>query len=117
MSDFDPFNSEMDATMSQVVDINTQMSSEDEDCIFLFVNDDLDNSDPTLKKKKKKQNFQSQLKPNFIEAVHWISTQEEVDRLSRLMDSFVSKIKQKHNKKNNDSSSHTYISSNLPIET
>ena len=42
MDDFDPFSSEMDATMSQVVDINTQMSSEDEDGIFSFINDEID---------------------------------------------------------------------------
>ena len=45
MDDFDPFSSEMDATMSQVVDINTQISSEDEDGIFSFINDD---TDPTI---------------------------------------------------------------------
>ena len=49
MSDFDPFNLDMDAIMSQVIDINTQMSSEDENNgIFSFVNDDLDNTDPTV---------------------------------------------------------------------
>ena len=47
IDDFDPFSSDMDATMSQVVDINTQMSSEDEDGIFSFINDD---TDPTIKK-------------------------------------------------------------------
>ena len=47
MDDFDPFSSEMDSTMSQVVDINTQMSSEDEDGVFSFMNDD---TNPTIKK-------------------------------------------------------------------
>ena len=85
MDDFDPFSSDMDATMSQVVNINTQMSSEDEDGIFLFIDED---TDPTFKK----QNFYAQLKPNFTEAVNWISTQQEVHEFAKLMDSFVSDI-------------------------
>ena len=48
MDDFDPFSSDLYATMSQVININTQMSSEDEDGMFSFINDD---TDPTLKKK------------------------------------------------------------------
>ena len=48
MDDFDPFNSEMDATMSQVVDINTQMPSNDEDGIFSLINDESDNVYPMI---------------------------------------------------------------------
>ena len=48
MDDFDPFSSDLDATMSQV-NINIQMSSEDEDGIFSFINED---TDPTFKKNK-----------------------------------------------------------------
>ena len=110
MDDFDPFSSDMDATMSQVVNINTQMTSEDEDGIFSFVNDD---PDPNL---KRKNNFYSQLKPNFTEVVNWISNQEEVDEFSKLMDSFVSGIKEKYEKEHNVDTNHTYVSSNIPIE-
>ena len=34
VSDFDPFHSNLDGTMSQVTDVNTQMESDDEDNIF-----------------------------------------------------------------------------------
>ena len=110
MDDFDPFSSDMDATMSQVINIKTQMSSEDEDGIFSFINED---TNPAL---KKKQNFYSQLKPNLTEAVNWISTQEEVDEFSKMMDSFVSGIKEKYQKEHNIDPDHTYVSSNIPIE-
>ena len=110
MDDFDPFSSEMDATMSQVVDINTQMSSEDEDGIFSFINDEID---PVS---SMKQNFYAQLKPNFTEVVNWITTQQEVDEFSRLMDSFVSSIQKKYQEEQTTTANHTYVSSNIPIE-
>ena len=34
MEDFDPFHSNLDSTMSQITDINTQLSSDDDDDIF-----------------------------------------------------------------------------------
>ena len=79
-------SSDMDATMSQVININTQMSSEDEDCIFSFMRTQIRHL------KKKKRNFYSQLKPNFTEVVNWISTRQEVHEFYKLMDSFVSDI-------------------------
>ena len=64
----------------------------------------------------KKQNFYAQLKPNFTEVVNWISTQQEVDQFSKLMDSFVSDIKKKYKDEQINSTNRTYISSNIPIE-
>ena len=90
VDDFDPFSSEMESTMSQVVNINTHMSSEDEEGIFSFINGD---TDPMI---KKKQNFHFQLKPNFTEVVNLISTQQEVDEFSKLIDCFVSGIDKKY---------------------
>ena len=46
---FEHISIDDNATMTQVIDINTQMSSEDEDGIFSFINDD---TDPTIKKTK-----------------------------------------------------------------
>ena len=42
--DFDPFNSNFDGTMSQLTDINTQISEdedEEEDDVFAFINDNI----------------------------------------------------------------------------
>ena len=50
VDDFDPFSSDLDATMSQIININIQMSSEDEDGMFSFINED---TDPILRKKTK----------------------------------------------------------------
>ena len=39
--DFDPFHSNLDATLSQITDINTHFPSDDEDDIFDFVLDNV----------------------------------------------------------------------------
>ena len=101
--------------MSQVTDINTQLSDEDnenEDDVFAFVTENVNQS---IHADKKNKSFYSQLKPNFSEAVNWINTQEEADQLAKILDSFVSHIKHK-NKHTGRNSSHTYVSSNLPVE-
>lgn len=56
------------------------------------------------------------MKPNFSEAVNWINTQDEVEEFAKLMDNFISSIKQKYNQVHVEGTSHTYVSSNLPIE-
>ena len=116
VNDFDPFYSNFDGTMSQVTDINTQLSENDEDNedeVFAFVTENVKQS---IKKDKKNKSFYAQLKPNFSEAVNWINNQEEADRLAKIMDNFVSYLKQKNKDQGKNSSSHTYISSNLPVE-
>ena len=103
--------------MSQLIDINTQLSdndAEEEDDIFVFVADKIKTS---IEKDKKNKSYFSQLKPNFAEAVNWIACREEVDEFAKMIDGFVSNIKRKKNTSNKNTSSHTYISSNLPIET
>ena len=114
--DFDPFNSNFDGTMSQVTDINTELSeddNEDEDEVFAFVTENVKQS---IKKDNKNKSFYAQLKPNFTEAVNWINTQEEADRLAKTFDDFVSYIKKQNKNTKKTSSSHIYISSNLPVE-
>ena len=116
VSDFDPFNSNLDGTMSQLTDINTELSDEenqDDGDVFAFV---ASNIQQTIKNDAKTKSFYAQLKPNFSEAVNWISTQDEVEEFAKLMDSFVSSIKQKYNPVQTNTTSHTYVSSNLPIE-
>ena len=101
--------------MSQVTDINTQLSDEDnenEDDVFAFVTENVNQS---IHADKKKKSFYAQLKPNFSDAVNWINTQEEVGQLAKILDSFVSHIKES-NKHTGGNSSHTYVSSNLPVE-
>ena len=114
--DFDPFNSNMDGTMSQLTDINTQLSEDDgdeENDVFAFVADNIKSS---IENDKKTKSYYSQLKSNFTEAVNWITCQEEVDEFAKMMDNFVSNIKRNRNTTNKMTSSQTYISSNLPIE-
>ena len=41
MEDFDPFHSNLDSTMSQITDINTQITSDDDDDFFDFVSDNV----------------------------------------------------------------------------
>ena len=115
VTDFDPFNSNLDGTMSQVTDINTQLSdegNENEDEVFAFVTENVNKS---IQKDKKTKSFYSQLKPNFSEAVNWINNQEEADHLAQTLDNFVSYIKNK-NKHTICNSTHTYVLSNLPGE-
>ena len=117
VSDFDPFNSNLDGTMSQVTDINTQYSeyeNDNENDIFAYV---ADNVRTSIVNEQKTKSFYAQLKPNFTEAVNWITDQEEVDQFAKMLDSFVSDIKKKHQICNDETSSHTYVSSNLAIET
>ena len=63
------------------------------------------------------KNYYSQLKPNFNEAVNWICNQEEADKLSNILDEFVSSMKEKYVSKNATIENQTYVSSNIPIET
>ena len=116
VSDFDPFNSNFDGTMSQVTDINTDIDGEDENNIFAFVSDNIQS---TIERTKTEKTFFSQLKPNFTEAVNWITCQEEVDDFAKIMDEFISNLKQKYcsDEKRTTDDHHTYVSSNLPLET
>ena len=56
------------------------------------------------------------MKPNFFEAINWITTQDRVEEFAKLMDSVVSSIKQKYNQTNERSLSQKYISSDLKLE-
>ena len=113
MEDFDPFHSNLDSTMSQITDINTQLPSDEEDNIFDFVSDNVSVSSTHEKNTK---SYYSQLHPNFKEAVNWISSQEDVDQFAEVIDRFVSDIKLKYQNANGLTENQVYISSNLPIE-
>ena len=108
--DFDPFNSNMDGTMSQLTDINTQLSEDDgeeENDVFAFVADNIKSS---IENDKKTKSYYSQLKSNFTGAVNWITCQEEVDEFAKMMDNFVSNIKRNRNTCNkNDIVTNIYI--------
>ena len=45
---------------------------------------------------QKRKSFYAQLKLNFTEAVNWINTQNEVEEFAKIMDNFVSSIKEKY---------------------
>ena len=61
--------------------------------------------------------YYSQLKPNFNEAVNWICNQEEADKLSNIVDKFVSSMKEKYVSGSATIENQTCVSSNIPIET
>ena len=107
--DFDPFNSNFDGTLSQVTEIGTQMSSEDEDegIVLQIVSENINTEVPN---KNNRKSYYSQLKPNFNETVNWITCQEEVDNFKKTMDEFVSKIKMKYKNTNGikKMTKHTY---------
>ena len=114
MEDFDPFHSNLDSTMSQITDINMQITSKDDNDVFDFVSDNVSASSDTQKNSK---SYYSQLHPNFKEAVNWILNQAEVDQFSTMIDKFISDIKLKYQNVNGASDNQVYISSNLPIKT
>ena len=62
-------------------------------------------------------NYYSHLKPNFNEAINWICNQEEADKLSNILDEFVSSMKEKYVSGSAIIKNQTYILSNIPIKT
>ena len=114
VDDFDPFLSTLDSTLSQVTEIGTQMEEENDDAVLEFVSQ---NVTATVTQQNTDNSFYSQLKPNFSEAVNWITSQEDVEKLKSLFDRFVSEMKKVHTDKHQATSSQQYVSSNMPIET
>ena len=114
LDDFEPFLSTLDSTLSQVTEIGTQMEEENDDAVLEFVSQ---NVTATVTQQNKDNSFYSQLKPNFSEAVNWITSQEDVEKLKGLFDKFVSNMKKVHSEKHLAAASQQYVSSNMPIET
>ena len=64
VSEFDPFNSNFDGTISQITDINTQLSDdeeENEDKVFAFVTENVTQS---IQKDLKNKSYYAQLQPH-----------------------------------------------------
>ena len=114
VDDFDPFLSTLDSTLSQVTEIGTEMDEQNDNAILQFVSD---NVSATIRQNNTENSFYSQLKPNFSEAVNWITTQEDVDKLKRLFDNFISEMKNSQSAKHPVSANQEYVSSNMPIES
>ena len=114
MVDFDPFLSTLDSTLSQVTEIGTQMEEENDGAVLDFVSE---NNNATMTQNNADNSFYSKPKPNFSEAANWITSQEDVEKLKRLFDSFISDMKHTHSDKHPVRTSQLYISSNIPIET
>ena len=90
VDDFVPFLSTLDSTLSQVTEIGTEMDAENDNMVLQFVSD---NVTATISQTNTENSFYSQLKPNFSEAVNWITSQDDVDKLKRLFDNFISEMK------------------------
>ena len=112
--DFDPFLSTLDSTLSQVTEIGTELEEENDNAVLQFVSD---NVTATITQNNYENSFFSQLKPNFSEAIIWITSQDDVERLKRLFDNFISEMKNLHSVKHPVSNNQEYVSSNMPIET
>ena len=114
VTDFDPYNSNLDGTTSQVTEIGTQLSDEDDDAITEFINA---NVTETINSNVSMKSYYSQLQPNFVEAVNWVTNQQDADQLKQLFDKFISDVKSKYKEQHPVSEEQIYVSSNMPIET
>lgn len=114
VSDFDPYNSNFDGTTSQITEVGTQMSDEDDNNVLSFIQENVQNDITDINESK---TFYSQVKPNFMEAVNWITNQDEVTELKHLLDKFVSDIKSTYQQRHPVEETQVYVSSNMPIET
>ena len=114
VTDFDPYNSNLDGTTSQITDIGTQLSDEDDDAVSEFINTNVDES---INLGETQKTFYSQIQPNFVEAINWVTNQDDADKLRLLLDEFVSDVKAKYQNEHPVNKSQIYFSSNMPIET
>ena len=72
--------------------------------------------DETINLGETKKTLYSQIKPNFVEVINWVTNQEDADKLRCLLDEFVSGVKAKYRKEHPVNKSQIYVSSNMPIE-
>ena len=112
--DFDPYNSNLDGSTSQITEIGTQLSDEDDDAVTDFINA---NVNETVNSNGTKKSYYSQLQPNFVEAVNWVTNQQDADELKCLLDKFISDVKSKYQNEHPVNQDQIYVSSNMPIET
>ena len=73
--------------------------------------------DETINLGETKKTFYSQIQPNFVEAVNWVTNQEDADELRCLLDKFVSDVKAKYQNEHPVNKSQIYVSSNMSIKT
>ena len=90
VDDLNTFLSTLDSTLSQVIEIGIELEEENYNAVLQFVSD---NVTATITQNNYENSFFSQLKPNFSEAVNWITSQDDVERLKRLFDNFISEMK------------------------
>ena len=115
VTDFDPYHSNLDGTTSQVTEIGTQLSDDDDDdAVTKFINA---NADETIKSHDTKKLYYSQLQPNFVGAVNWVTNQQDADTIKGLFDKFISDVKSKYQEEHPVNQEQIYISSNIAIET
>ena len=74
------------------------------------VNETINSPDPT-------KSYYSQLQPNFVEDVNWVTNQQDVDELKCLFDKFISDVKSRYQQVHPVNQDQIYISSNMPVET
>ena len=64
-----------------------------------------------------KKSYYSQLQPNFVEAVNWVTNQGHADKLRCLLEKFISDVKSEYQEQHPINGEQIYVSSNMPIET
>jgi len=115
MHDFDPFALILDGSMTQLTENEVQLTLPDEEDLFMYVNQNLEESS---NENHKSGSFYSQMLPSFREASNWVMAEEDVSTFNEMISKFVGKMKTKHRGDNSSSndSNHVYISSNVPCE-
>ena len=112
--DFDPYNSNFDGTTSQITEIGTELSDEDDNAVSDFINAHVKE---TMNCNDTNKSYYSQIKPYFVEAVNWVTNQQDTDDLKSLLEKFVSNVKSNYQEEYPVDQQQIYVSSNMPIET
>ena len=93
VNNFDPYNSNLDGTTFQITEIGTQLSDEDANAVSEFINA---NVNETINSPDTKKSYYSQLQPNFVETINWVTNQQDVHELKGMFDKFISYVKSRY---------------------
>ena len=75
MHDFDPYALILDGSMTQLTESQVQLTSPDEEDLFMYVHQNLEESS---NENHKTGSFYSQMLPSFREASNWVMAEEDV---------------------------------------
>ena len=113
MSDFDPFGSMLDPSITQITEGEDTLTDPNEVDLFMYIHQNMEN---TITDKVNKNSYYSKMLPSFREVANWVKSVEDVDSFHKAAKGFIGELKKKYQTTpvNED---HTYISSNIACET